>query len=93
MNDQPDITHSPFTPRKDMLHIARHVINARAQYDGESASDYDAVLDEEGYISSTIAALHHWCDEHGMDWHTELERAQAFFECDLRAETEGSGSS
>ena len=72
------------TTRSSMLAIAREVINGRAVHDGYPPFGYDGTGDEEGYITSIVNALHHWCDEYGIDWAAELARAQELFEEDTR---------
>jgi hypothetical protein len=84
MNDCFDNHDSPLSNRNNMLSIAREVIHTRVRHDGDAPSEYDSAKDEEGYIPSIINALHHWCDVHGLDWQTELNRAQDFFNNDMQ---------
>lgn len=66
-----------------LLEFAREVIDLRAVKDGDEPGSYDAEHDPEGYVISTINALHHWCDAHGISWEEDLAKAQAFFEDDM----------
>lgn len=75
--------------RETMLRIAESVIMRRAHMDGYRDGGYDPGLDEDGFITSILNALHQWCDEHGHDWTTELIRAQGIFEDDLAEYLEG----
>ncbi len=71
------------TTRALMLDIAREAILARAARDGYNPKEYVAETDHEGYVSSLLIGLHHWCDVYGHDWTAELESAQVLFEEDL----------
>lgn len=75
------------TTRNSMLAIAREAIDGRAVHDGYASSEYDAVSDAEGYVTSILNALHHWCAAHKIDWQAELARAQELFEEDLQEES------
>ena len=80
------------TARGSMLAVAREVINGRAVHDGYPPLGYDGTGDEEGYVTSIVNALHHWCDEYGIDWAAELARAQELFEEDKREDERGEGN-
>lgn len=69
--------------RSTMLEIARHVILERAALDGDDAEFYDPAEDPEGYVTSLLIALRHWCNAHGLDWISELNRADDLFKGDL----------
>ena len=69
--------------RDTMLEIARKAILHRASLDGYDADQYDPVEDEEGYVVSLLTALRHWCVANGIDWHTDLERAETLFNEDI----------
>ena len=72
------------TIRESMLAVARRAIDSRAVHDGYLPLEYDGAADPEGYVISIINSLHHWCDEYGIDWQGELDRAQGLFEEDAR---------
>ena len=80
------------TARGSMLAIAREVINGRAVHDGHPPFGYDGTGDEEGYITSIVNALLHWCTEYSIDWNAELARAQELFEEDRREDERGEGN-
>lgn len=66
-----------------MLDIAREAILARASRDGYKPGEYVPETDYEGYVTSLLIALHHWCHAHQHDWTAELRSAQELFEEDL----------
>lgn len=66
-----------------MLDIAREAILARAARDGYKTSEYEPETDYEGYVTSLLIALHHWCLTYSHDWTAELRSAQKLFEEDL----------
>jgi len=68
--------------RKTMLKIAREAILNRAGLDGYSAEDYDPEKDPEGYVISLLNGLHAWCAANGINWESELARAEEFFQED-----------
>ncbi len=70
--------------RDTMLNIARNAILVRAALDGYSAGDYDPIKDPEGYVTSLLVGLRHWCHAHSIEWQAELTRAQELFEEDVR---------
>ncbi len=80
-NTQP--TRKPESNGSVMLSIAREIIDCRAVRDGYQPGEYDAVRDEEGYVTSILNVMHHWCMKNDIDWDDELDRALAFFESDL----------
>ena len=66
-----------------MLDIAREAIQNRAKREDDyEAAEYDAAHDPEGYITSLLTGLRHWCHRHGIDWEAELIMSQGFFEQD-----------
>jgi len=69
--------------RDTMLGIAREAILARAKADGYQPEEYEPETDDEGYVTSLLTAIRHWCDACGHDWNAELRRAQELFEEDL----------
>ncbi len=66
-----------------LLALAQEAIALRASKDGYEPNDYDARHDPEGYITSLLTALHHWCRAYEIRWDDELSRSQGFFEQDL----------
>ena len=70
-----------------MLSIAREALDTRAARDGYEPGAYDTERDPEGYVTSLLNSLHHWCHRCRIDWQRELVQAQGFFEQDL-AESE-----
>jgi len=72
-----------------LLALAREAIALRAAKDGYEPNDYDALHDPEGYITSLLTALRHWCRAHGICWDEELGRSQGFFEQDLAESNPG----
>lgn len=69
--------------RDTMLEIARGAILYRASLDGYEPDAYDPAEDDEGYVTSLLTALRHWCDTNSIDWQAELARAQELFEEDM----------
>jgi hypothetical protein len=69
--------------RDTMLGFARYAILHRAKADGYQPEEYDPESDPEGYVTSLLTALRHWCETFGHDWNAELRRAQELFEEDL----------
>ncbi|MCC6694884.1 MAG: hypothetical protein IT365_04545 [Candidatus Hydrogenedentes bacterium] len=69
--------------RDTMLGLAREAILHRAKADGYQPKEYDPDSDPEGYVTSLLTALCHWCEACGHDWNAELRRAQELFEDDL----------
>ena len=68
-----------------MLDIAHEAIRNRAARDDTyDAETYDAEHDPEGYITSLLTALRHWCHRHGIDWECELIVSEDIFnqDCD-----------
>ncbi|MCL4694648.1 MAG: hypothetical protein KJ060_19315, partial [Candidatus Hydrogenedentes bacterium] len=66
--------------RDTMLGFAREAILLRAKADGYHADAYDPQSDPEGYITSLLIALRHWCETFKHDWSAELRRADDLFE-------------
>lgn len=62
-----------------LLRVAHDAIVVRAARDEPHPAAYDAKRDPEGYVTSLLTALHHWCARHGLDWDAELYRAQTYF--------------
>ncbi|NUM55783.1 MAG: hypothetical protein HUU46_19250 [Candidatus Hydrogenedentes bacterium] len=71
------------TTRDLMLDIARQALLARAARDGYKSGEYVPETDHEGYVTSLLIALHHWCHAYSHDWTAELRSAQELFEEDL----------
>ncbi len=71
-----------------LLEIARSAIDSRAVRDGYAPGAYDVERDPEGYVTSLLNALHRWCHENGVDWKSELDRADERFDEDAKALTE-----
>jgi hypothetical protein len=69
--------------RDTMLGFARAAILNRAKADGYEPDTYDPESDAEGYVTSLLTALRHWCETFKHDWNAELNRAQDLFEDDL----------
>ena len=69
--------------RDTMLGFAREAILHRAKADGYQPEDYDPESDDEGYVTSLLTALCHWCEAFHHNWNVELHRAQEIFEEDL----------
>ena len=69
--------------RDTMLGFAREAILHRAEADGYQPEEYDPESDDEGYVTSLLTALRHWCETFKHDWNAELRRAQELFEEDL----------
>ena len=80
------------TTRDMLLSHAEEMICARAAKDGWNGNDYDAVHDPEGYITSILTSLIHWCQTNGISFKEELNLAQGFFQQDM-AEAESGGES
>jgi hypothetical protein len=66
-----------------MLGLAREAILNRARADGYDTDGYDPETDPEGYVTSLLTALCHWCAAYSHDWSAELHRAHELFEDDL----------
>ncbi len=71
------------TIQSAMLAFARDAILNRAASDGYKPGEYDAVSDYEGYVTSLLIALRHWCHAHSINWADEIAQAQQYFEEDL----------
>jgi len=63
------------------LQIAEALIQARAAMDGDT--DYDCVRDPEGYVTSILLAMRHWCYATNVRWRNELTTAGALFLLDI----------
>lgn len=72
-----------------LLILANEAILLRAAKDGYSPKDYDTFNDPEGYITSLLTALCHWCRAHQICWDDELGRSQGFFEQDIAESNPG----
>jgi len=66
-----------------MLEIATAVLRCRAKIGGERGT-YDLAADPEGYITSVLTGLMHWCHANQLNWLEELGNAWGHFEQDLR---------
>jgi hypothetical protein len=66
-----------------LFSMARETIHMRASRDGYAPEEYDAGNDPEGYCTSLLTALRHWCHAHGIDWDNELQRSGACFREDM----------
>lgn len=71
------------TMQTTMLEFARDTILARSVSDGYRPGEYDPKSDHEGYVTSLLVALRHWCHAHNIDWAAEVDRTQQLFEEDL----------
>jgi len=69
--------------RDTMLNFAREAILTRAKADGYQPGSYNPEVDDEGYVTSLLIALRHWCDAFAHEWNAELKRAEELFEEDL----------
>ena len=69
--------------RDTMLGLAHEAILNRANADGYQPEEYDPESDPEGYVTSLLTALRHWCEAYSHDWNEELHRAHELFEGDL----------
>lgn len=69
--------------RDFLLRVAKLAILMRDVVDGTPSPKYDCEEDPDGYITSLLTALHHWCDEHGLDWEEELHRSRRCHRLDL----------
>lgn len=69
--------------RDFMLDIARKAILLRASIDGYKPGEYVPETDYEGYVTSLLISLRHWCHTHGHDWNAELRSAKKLFKEDL----------
>ena len=67
-----------------LLDVAREAILLRAKRDNQNSKNYDAERDPEGYITSLLSAIRHWCHKHHIPWKQELKQANDFFRNDLR---------
>ena len=74
-----------------LIDVARDAIIMRAKRDN-NPSRYDAEKDPEGYVTSILCALRHWCRKHHIPWRKELKRSNDFFQEDLGDFTEDSPS-
>ena len=69
-----------------MLDIAHEAIRNRAARDDKyDAKTYDDEHDPEGYITSLLTSLRHWCHRHGIDWETELIVSEEHLQPGLRS--------
>lgn len=73
----------PETTIDFLLGVARDAIRQRAAQDSHAPDAYDAEGDPEGFVTSLLNALHHWCNHHNLDWELELARADDLFQQDL----------
>ena len=80
------------TAQEILLSVAEEIINTRAARDGWGGKEYDTIHDPEGYITSILTSLIHWCQTNGISWKEELNLAQGFFQQDM-AEAESGGES
>ena len=71
------------TTREFLLDVAKLAILMRDVVDGVPNPEYDCQQDPEGYVTSLLTALHHWCDAYGLDWESELSKSQECFEQDM----------
>jgi len=66
-----------------MLDIAATILRCRATLDGEDEI-YDLSKDPEGYVTSVVTGLMHWCHAKKIPWLEELSNAWGHFEQDQR---------
>lgn len=66
-----------------LLSVARDAIGLRAEKEQEHPGNYDVERDPEGFVTSILTALRHWCHRNGLNWETELIRAYDCFVQDL----------
>ena len=71
------------TMQDTMLGFARDAILARAATEGYQPGEYNPEVDDDGFLTSLLIALRHWCHTHDIDWTRELDRAQQLFDEDL----------
>jgi len=67
-----------------LLDVARDAIRQRAARDNHEPGAYNAEADPEGFVTSILTALQHWCHRHGIEWELELSRAEECFLQDLK---------
>jgi len=76
--------------RDFLLRVAKLAILMRDVVDGTPSPDYNCEEDPDGYITSLLTSLHHWCDEHGLEWDSELRRSDECHSLDM-VESYGKG--
>lgn len=75
--------NQPETTIDFLLDVARDAIRQRAARDHDNPESYNAEEDPEGFVTSILIALQHWCHRHGLEWELELSRAEECFTQDL----------
>lgn len=78
----------PETTIDFLIGVARDAIRQRAARDHHDPEAYNVEEDPDGFVTSLLIALRHWCDRHDLDWERELCRAEDCYLQDI-GETSG----
>ena len=66
-----------------LIGVAREAIRQRAARDHVDPEAYNVEEDPDGFVTSLLIALRHWCNQNNLDWDRELYRAEDCYLQDL----------